>query len=104
MGNWWKGTSHEKLVQAELGLFECVGMRHNEDFTTRDVPIWQSNKGTLPGDLSDYYIHEIVIKPAHQGLPKLLMVHGFGGGGATFYKMLRHLRNHFEVITIDLLG
>ena len=90
-------------MRSELGMFECVGMRHNEDFTTRDVPIWQ-NQGSLPGNLSDYYIHEIRVKPAREGLPKLLMVHGFGGGGATFYKRLRHLRNHFEVVTIDLLG
>ena len=32
------------------------------------------------------------------------MIHGFGGGGAVFYKMIKHLRDHFEVVTIDLLG
>lgn len=32
------------------------------------------------------------------------MIHGFGGGGAVFYKMIKHLREYFEVYTIDLLG
>lgn len=34
----------------------------------------------------------------------MVMIHGLGGGGAVFYKMIKHLRNHFEVYTIDLLG
>ena len=38
------------------------------------------------------------------GLPKIVMIHGFGGGGAIFYKMIKHLKEHYEVITIDLLG
>lgn len=44
------------------------------------------------------------MRPTRDGLPKLLMIHGFGGGGAVFYKMIKHLRDHFEVVTIDLLG
>ena len=44
------------------------------------------------------------MRATRDGLPKLLMIHGFGGGGAVFYKMIKHLRDHFEVVTIDLLG
>lgn len=32
------------------------------------------------------------------------MIHGFGGGGAIFCRMIPYLRNYFEVILIDLLG
>ena len=36
--------------------------------------------------------------------PRMLMVHGFGGCGAVFYKMIKHLRYCFRITTIDLLG
>jgi pimeloyl-ACP methyl ester carboxylesterase len=32
------------------------------------------------------------------------MIHGYGGGGAVFSKMIAHMSNYYEVITIDLLG
>jgi len=32
------------------------------------------------------------------------MIHGFGGTGAIFYRMIGYLRKHFRVVTIDLLG
>lgn len=32
------------------------------------------------------------------------MIHGFGGNGATFYKMVAHLMKEFRVTTLDLLG
>ena len=44
------------------------------------------------------------MRPKAEGLPKLVMIHGYGGGGAVFYKMMKHLREYFEVYTIDLLG
>ena len=69
--------------------------------TITNVPIWQNSNYA---DVSEYYIHEIRVRPWKQGLPKILMVHGFGGGGGAYYKMMKHLSAHFEVITIDLLG
>lgn len=32
------------------------------------------------------------------------MLHGFGGGGAIFIKMLPHLREYFHIICLDMLG
>jgi pimeloyl-ACP methyl ester carboxylesterase len=32
------------------------------------------------------------------------MIHGFGGNGATFYKMIVHLMKTFRVTTMDLFG
>ena len=34
----------------------------------------------------------------------MIMIHGFAGSGALFYKMAAHLKEHFRVMTIDLLG
>lgn len=36
--------------------------------------------------------------------PKLLLVHGFGGCGTVFYRLIEHLRKSFRVTTVDLLG
>ena len=32
------------------------------------------------------------------------MIHGFGGGGPVFSRMVVHLRKYFRVTTIDILG
>jgi len=50
------------------------------------------------------YIHEIRVKPTKQNLPKLICIHGFGGGGAQFFGMMPLLQNYFEVVTVDMLG
>ena len=55
-------------------------------------------------EAEEHYIHEIKVRPTAEGLPKMLMIHGFGGGGAQFYKMIPHLRHYFQVYTMDLLG
>jgi len=37
-------------------------------------------------------------------LPKLVMIHGFGGAGAQFFMMVKHLRDFFDIYLIDVLG
>jgi pimeloyl-ACP methyl ester carboxylesterase len=44
------------------------------------------------------------VKGSVPGLPRMILVHGFGGGGPVFCKMMAHLSQYFEVTTIDLLG
>jgi pimeloyl-ACP methyl ester carboxylesterase len=44
------------------------------------------------------------VKPHKAGLQKCVIIHGYGGGGAVFSKMMKHMQNHYEVITMDLLG
>jgi len=36
--------------------------------------------------------------------PKLVLVHGFGGSGALYYRVLKGLAEHFHLIVIDLIG
>ena len=36
--------------------------------------------------------------------PKLVVIHGFGGGAAVFMRLAPLLQNYFEVILFDLLG
>ena len=39
-----------------------------------------------------------------QSKPKLVLVHGFGGSGALYYKVLKGLAENFYLIVIDLPG
>ena len=97
MGNAWKGCSDEKLLESEIDL-----LIHNNKITREDILIENIN---LDGRAdSQNYIHQITIKPKKEGLPKIVMIHGFGGGGAVFCNMIPYLCNYFEVILIDLLG
>lgn len=97
MGQWWSGESEAELERAELALYSHAGIDQN-DLAIRRVPIFKHLKN------EENYIYEVRIKPAVAGLPKLVMIHGFQGGAAVFYKMMGHLRQHFEVIAFDLLG
>ena len=36
--------------------------------------------------------------------PALVLVHGFGGSGSLFYKVMKGLSENFYVIIIDLIG
>ena len=36
--------------------------------------------------------------------PKLVFVHGYGGSGMIFYKLMKPLKDHFHVITVDIIG
>lgn len=97
MGNMWKGCSDEKLLQSEIDL-----LIHNNKLAIDDILIENIN---LDGSTnSQNYIHQVTIRPVREGLPRIVMIHGFGGGGAVFCNMLPYLRNYFEVILIDLLG
>ena len=84
---------------SEKALLLSTGIPE-EAIQVRDVYI---NADNNPGS-EENFIHEIRIKGARENLPKLLMVHGFMAGGAYFYKMFKHLHEHFEVIAIDTLG
>ena len=39
-----------------------------------------------------------------QTKPVLVLMHGYGGSGALFYRILKSLSEHFCVITIDIPG
>ena len=53
---------------------------------------------------SQNYIHEISVKGAREGLPTLVLIHGYMSGGVQFCKLMGHLRNHFNLLAIDLVG
>jgi len=44
------------------------------------------------------------IEVGDTSLPTLVLVHGYGGSGALFYKSFRHLMTRFHAICIDIVG
>ena len=36
--------------------------------------------------------------------PVLVLIHGYGGGGALFYKVIKPLTEYFHLILIDIIG
>jgi len=48
------------------------------------------------------YIRTLIM--GDPSLPKLVLVHGYGGSGVLLYRIFKDLSQHFNLITIDLLG
>lgn len=96
MGNWWKGVSETKLAESELRLFTQNGIPLDA-IEIRNVRFDDVGGG-------ENYIHEVSIRGVQEGLPTLVMIHGYMSGGAQFFKMVNHLRPFFEIVMIDLLG
>ena len=53
------------------------------------------------------YIHQIDFFSEDGGAdqrPRLLMIHGYGCCGCTFYGMIKYLKKYFRITTVDMLG
>lgn len=98
MGTCWTGESADVLSRAECELFESVGLVINQDIQIRNVLIYAEK-----GD-PENYVHEVKVKGASEGLPKLVMMHGLGSGTGQYFLMLPHLRKYFTIYMIDTFG
>ena len=95
MGNIWKGISDEAMYESEKALWVEGGI---------DLS-WVTVKNVhLGGDDPENYIRQFDILPETEGLPLLIVLHGFGGGGPVCGRMALKLRAHFRIIAIDMLG
>lgn len=77
MGNFWKGTSDEKLKASEKTMLEFSGIPF-EEFKVHNVFIDGVN-----------YIRTIEI--GNQNKEKLVLIHGYGASGIIFWKILKDL-------------
>jgi len=56
---------------------------------------------------SDYIMtYELIPDQAEDNTDRevLVMIHGFGGSGLIFYRILKHLHKKYKIYLIDLLG
>lgn len=73
-----------KLHNVERKLIEYSGLKEKEDYKLMDIPL---------NDKYNSYMHCIVVGDDNN--PPLLMVHGYGGGSALFYKLFKRLSEKF---------
>ena len=62
-----------------------------------DYQIYKVELTSLPGYLQ-------VLETGFGNTQKLIMLHGYGGCSATFFKMFPKLKTHFHIFAIDLYG
>ena len=108
MGNYWKGISDDDLVRAEVSLLKRAGLK-TEDFNLMNIKLEDSLDDNV--QIHQNYIHcvEILNKSdltaeRCEALPTMVLVHGYGAGGAVFYPVLKDLSLHFHIYLIDMLG
>ncbi len=54
-------------------------------------------------DKTNDFIHYIHIKE-RENLPKMVLMHGYGGGAHNYFKLAKFISSHFELVILDLPG
>lgn len=80
------------MKQAERELLEYSGLSQDQ-YEVRKVYTDEEEK--------DYMTTIVAGDPSK---PKLVLVHGFGGSGSLYYKVMKGLTENFHLIVIDLIG
>lgn len=87
-----KQLTPENLKLAESNLLEFSGLQPEE---------YQVTQVAVNDDESQWMT---TIRVGDQSKPTLVLVHGFGGSGALYYKVLKGLAENFYLIVIDIIG
>ena len=82
----------DNLKQAESNLLAFSGLAQDQ-YEVRQV---------YTDEAQQNYMTTIVIGDPSK--PKLVLVHGFGGSGSLYYKVIKGLAQNFHLIVIDLIG
>mmetsp|Transcript_10034 Transcript_10034/g.11287 ORF Transcript_10034/g.11287 Transcript_10034/m.11287 type:complete len:285 (-) Transcript_10034:142-996(-) len=111
----WKGTSDEKLQEAEDKLVELSGI---------DLSLFKSYKVDIEFEDQDYlenyvtlprfvlkrmpriqnYIWTYEIGENDGSKPVVVLIHGYGMSSMVYYRTFKKLSEKYHVIAIDLLG
>ena len=83
----------KKVHLLEIQLFEEIGLEYGEGLSMFDVPL---------GDENGNFIHTIVC--GDYANPPMLMIHGFGASGIQYYRLMKELKPHYLMYSIDFLG
>jgi pimeloyl-ACP methyl ester carboxylesterase len=85
----------ENLENAELEVLKHSGLAENE-IERRNVKVGAEHNG------DDIYIRTLML--GDKAKPTLVLVHGFAGSGALFFKVMKTLCSRFYLITLDIPG
>jgi proline-specific peptidase len=86
-------TPEQKAKNYEKKLLELSGLIPDENVSIQDIPIDLNGQN---------YIHTIFCGKENKNV--LVLIHGYGGSNVFYFKMLKNLSEHFQVISFDLLG
>ena len=59
-------------------------------------------KNVVVDKLKNHHITTIIA--GDKSKPKMVLVHGYGGSGTLFYRVIKGLTKNFHVIAIDMIG
>lgn len=83
----WSRYNPDELARAERKLVEYSGV----EITSRMIPINNCN-----------YLH--CLNSGDKSLPPLVLLHGYGGSGLIFYKLIKDLSSRYYLYIVDHLG
>lgn len=70
-------------------------------FSKMDLDEIEVRKVYIDGEGRDHITTTVVGDPS---LPKMVLVHGYGGSGVLLYRLFKELSQHYQIFAIDLLG
>ena len=93
MGNCWTGISDKKFEEAERSVLQLTGLDVDLDIKIRNIEI----------DSIGNYVrtYEII---SDSSKPMLVIMHGYGASALIFWKILKSLREDYNLILVDILG
>lgn len=91
MGNKQQVLTDQNLKDSEVELLKFAKMPLKEIQIQKVVIDEQGN-----------FMQTVII--GDPNLPKLVLVHGYGGSGLLLYRIFKDLSQHYNLIAIDLLG
>lgn len=113
--SFWKSTSEEKLQEYEDAMIKISGVKA-ENFKSYRVDIELHESEYLNPDVNkkvidkkkeyEKYIwtYEIKSEENSEEKPTIILVHGYGGSGIIYYKVIYELSKEYNIIMCDLLG
>lgn len=96
--SWGGGVSgsdnRDRAIKLEMEIVEEFSGLDPSIFSMRDVMVGESE-----------FLHVTEINASKENrLPKLLMVHGFGGSNTNFFRMFGPLSLEFHIVSVDIPG
>ena len=114
MGNYLKGVSDTALMNSFHSVLKYSGFSPDDyninkvDINEKLNTLTEENKKLCKLNDNENYILQIDCfnddDEEVKNKPKMLLIHGFGGCGPMFYRILGHLSKSFRVTTFDMLG
>jgi cardiolipin-specific phospholipase len=93
MGNCWTGVSDKKFLDSERSVLQLTGLDVDADIKIRNIEI---------DSIGNYVRTYDIITDSDK--PTLVIMHGYGASAVIFWKIIKSLREDYNLILVDILG